>query len=900
MKKRKIFARLGSAAAALFIAVSFLAPTVKAKDNNYTFEFSLNAGINNQLLVGYGAPFYVTVTNTGTSVFEGKIQLIIPNEGNQNVMYVKDISLGVGEKKTVLFNAGLCVNCPFVNVRMADNKDNVVFEEKQAVSVLKDKKTVRVGVITDDFSAVSYMDRQHFLADEEFLTGVTEITKDTLCDKGRSLDMYDVIVISDYSTDLLTDEQIDALASWTADGGLLMIGTGSTAQKTTSGFKNTFIDISLGDMETKTTTLGVGGEDYLYIDDIHNITNNYSYSYSTYNNSSSVELDDFYGYKYYDWDWPQGYELETAGVHQDENGNLVDRFGNYINPSYWYLFDESAGYTDPLSNEFHYKYYDDLYGTVDMQDPDFQIFYDDMKNWDEVDEYCMQEYFILLNVDLNRYLYDKGFTDSQERREVFDLYFGEDYEDFCNHHIYGRYYYYYNGVDVRTDIWGTANFAEDCDSMAVDVREVSVNGENANDIIGDTLSGDYTLGQVQKIGDGYLAVFGVDFTKNPIPKASYAGTFFRNNVEKIIGADIINEDYDYSKVYGYNNGRYLNYGEEELLRTMGSAPIPPMLLYMIYIAGFLLFDLIIYIILAKKKKTRKLWVVYPVASCVMLLLVFCTSFSTRLLTMNINSVAVINPVGAVTKETQYIAVVAPKKKQYTIDFKKNLTIDTMLGNGMYYYSDEIDYDQYAIVYYEGREGMESIVNNDVPLSSTEFKALTTYLTRGGAELSLEASPSIITPNEDTIKFTNNYATDLEDVMIIHNDANDASVYYYDSVKAGESVLLNQGREYDGDNLGTPYYYNDYNLTDYYSKYNVLTEISTLLIGELIPSNRDFVKRKAIYSALMSGTDLEENTVYAVGFPKGKIGEDVTENKFIKERKYEVVVLYENLDNLNVN
>lgn len=917
MKKRKLISRIMCSLVAILTAVSFLAPAVQAK-TTYSFNVSLNAGINNQLLVGYGAPFYVTVENTSSSNFEGQLQMIVPGKRNENIMYARDISLGVNEKKIALFNAGLSMNAPFVNIRLANKKGKVEYETLVSVAPEKEKKAVRVGVMTDDFSAVSYMDRQHFLFDDTYYTQVSEITKYSLCEVGRSLDMYDVIVISDFSTDILSDKQIEALQSWTAEGGFLIIGTGSTANKTMSGFDKTFVDAVIGDSEDVITTLGMMNADYSYVNELQNYASTVTSYYSPYTSmGSSAELDEMYRYKYYNWYYPEDYDLEQ-GAWMDSSGKIYDDNGKAISPDYYYLFDEDAFYTDPLTGEIHYKYYDVIYGVPDSSDYTFNSEYDDYAKYDSLDDYCLEEYFDVLGYDVNRLLYDQGMVDEYDRQQEFDRIWGADYEDFCYHHIWGKYNYEYYGLDVRTDIWSAGTTTDGYSSISANIREVTLEGANSNlEIFCDVASTGETksIGKIENIGDGFLGVFGIDFTKNPIPKTAYAGDFFRSVVEKTIGKTIIleSENYDGDSYYSSGTSTDLYSMDTEVLYDlMSSAPVPPSLLYILLLAIFLIFVLVIYIVLAKKKKTRKLWVIYPISAAVTLVLIFCISFSTRLLRMNVNTVALINPNGNVTTEEDYIAVVTPKKKKYSIDFSKDISIDQFATGddySYYYYSaSDIDYDKYKTVYYEGLDKIESVIENEIPLSSTNFKAKTNYLTNGGLKVNLNASPDIISVGPSTIRITNDYSTDMEDVFVIYTGKNAgygysncvSQVRYFGKIKAGEEVTMLSGKEYDGVNsYSMPQAYNDYLILDQYDENHLGKGFLTFVFGELLPSNREYLKRRGILNAAFDYTQLDENSVYVIGFPKGQIGSDMLEDKFTKENKYETVVIYESADDLEV-
>ena len=107
-------------------------------------------------------------------------------------------------------------------------------------------------------------------------------------------------------------------------------------------------------------------EKYDFVDDITQRL--YQYNYGSYHWGNSTYSDPYYdtiySTQYYYWDYPTDYEVDGPGVKYDRQGNLVDNYGKIISPDYWYLFDGDAYYQDPLTNEMHYKYYEELFKEI--------------------------------------------------------------------------------------------------------------------------------------------------------------------------------------------------------------------------------------------------------------------------------------------------------------------------------------------------------------------------------------------------------------------------------------------------------------------------------------------------------------------------------------------------------
>ena len=199
MKKKRINAIRTIAILSAFALLVLLPVFYLQAKQSYDFEVKLEIGLGREVMLNCGAPFNITAENKSTNSFDGYIQLIVPGYNNNNYLYEEKITLGPGEKKTVQIISGLSVPAQYVNVRFADKKHKVVWKELQDITVTKEKKDIKVGVLTDDFSALSYIDRRHFLSNPEMAITLIELNDQTLPEDYHALDTLDVILISDFS-----------------------------------------------------------------------------------------------------------------------------------------------------------------------------------------------------------------------------------------------------------------------------------------------------------------------------------------------------------------------------------------------------------------------------------------------------------------------------------------------------------------------------------------------------------------------------------------------------------------------------------------------------------------------------------------------------------------------------
>lgn len=225
------------------------------------FDVELKYGYDNMIQVETFAPFQIQVTNNGKD-FQGVVQLIIPDQFG-NTMYEKELSIQAGTSKTITLTGEVANNIHNVNVRIADNKERVVWKDLFQIMVLTKKEELYIGVLSDDFSALSYFDRQPLMNYYDMTTRMFELKADTFPDDANALDMLDAIVISDFSTDILSDNQITALRSWVDNGGTLIVGTGSTYNKTLSKLNHDFFEVTPGGLTSQSTQFGNSALGYM-------------------------------------------------------------------------------------------------------------------------------------------------------------------------------------------------------------------------------------------------------------------------------------------------------------------------------------------------------------------------------------------------------------------------------------------------------------------------------------------------------------------------------------------------------------------------------------------------------------------------------------------------------------
>lgn len=229
------------------------------KPEQTDFDVQLKYGYNNNYESGYYIPFNITITSNRDD-FEGYVQLFVRNDSG-NYLYEKEVSLPAYTVNETTIIADVEDVIPSVDIRIANKKGKVIWENSFAVK--RRNNIVRMGILSDDYQAFSYMSNVTAREDE---IEICELNEENIYENANALELLDIIVVSDYSTDVLNDKQIEALHEWVRRGGNLIVGTGSTYRKTLAKLNGSLFDVETVGLSQKKILLGFSNNIYSEVD----------------------------------------------------------------------------------------------------------------------------------------------------------------------------------------------------------------------------------------------------------------------------------------------------------------------------------------------------------------------------------------------------------------------------------------------------------------------------------------------------------------------------------------------------------------------------------------------------------------------------------------------------------
>lgn len=227
--------------------------TKKVTKKNEKFTLSAEYGLGG--LVYYEMPTMVSVTVECKENFTGTLRVIPEDYTMSTVAYGEDISLSAGEPKTFQFVPTSLGYNGKIEIEVLNEKGKVVYGESHEILLQGGGDKVTVGILSDDYSALSYMDGIGVEIDgEPGTTSIFELTKENFPEDAKALAMLQYMVIDNFDTASLSQEQYNALKLWVQDGGILILGLGSNYQNVLHCFTDSFITGTLGTLEKKDVT----------------------------------------------------------------------------------------------------------------------------------------------------------------------------------------------------------------------------------------------------------------------------------------------------------------------------------------------------------------------------------------------------------------------------------------------------------------------------------------------------------------------------------------------------------------------------------------------------------------------------------------------------------------------
>lgn len=203
---------------------------------------------------------YLRVTvllNNDAVPFEGTLDFLTAQSSLEAYRYSYPVSLAAGETMTkeVYIPLGVRADQLFVSVR--DAKEETVIKKRLKLGSEEDVAESYIGIFTDTPEALSYFDGAG-IRYGTLRTRAVFLNREQAPESRLGYDQFDLVVVSGFNLNTLSDGQYEALRRWVEDGGTILFGGGADYAANYGRFAEKFLEPPY--MEAVTVPVSLGTE----------------------------------------------------------------------------------------------------------------------------------------------------------------------------------------------------------------------------------------------------------------------------------------------------------------------------------------------------------------------------------------------------------------------------------------------------------------------------------------------------------------------------------------------------------------------------------------------------------------------------------------------------------------
>lgn len=241
-------------------AVLFLperAEAAPSAEQNKTLEMNVSYGFDDTAKGDRYLKVTVLLDHREEGNFSGTLQILTTESSLEVYRYEYPILLeGQGQtEKTCYIPLGVKTDQMYVSVHDETGRDRI--RKRLKLSISRDVSECFVGVFSDDPESLRYLDEagMHY---GSVKTSMISLDRGNAPEDVLGYDQLDLVVISDYDLNQLSQVQQDALQLWVDRGGTLLLGGGKRFRETMGFFAEEILEPPFA--EAKRTEVNMGME----------------------------------------------------------------------------------------------------------------------------------------------------------------------------------------------------------------------------------------------------------------------------------------------------------------------------------------------------------------------------------------------------------------------------------------------------------------------------------------------------------------------------------------------------------------------------------------------------------------------------------------------------------------
>lgn len=235
-----------------------IATNVEAAENDI-LDIKVNFGIDGKYKPSISMPIEIEIKNTIKEEINGELEVLVPGSTGTNSSYNQKIIIGSEETKKVIMPINPGQDNSKIKVKIRRDGNLLVEEEFLMGSKPINYGESIIGVFTDDMKSLEYL--KNFKSKDGssirlYGSNTVPLTNEILESNYKNLQMVDIIIINNYDSTKFTEESLQGLNTWIQNGGVLLIGGGTS---TLNNMSKSFLNVDYSNPKDKWINLKEGG-----------------------------------------------------------------------------------------------------------------------------------------------------------------------------------------------------------------------------------------------------------------------------------------------------------------------------------------------------------------------------------------------------------------------------------------------------------------------------------------------------------------------------------------------------------------------------------------------------------------------------------------------------------------
>ena len=231
--------------------------------DNISMEFGY--GFQNTAKSGRMLPFYVDFDNQGETDIDGCLIIEVTGsvEADRNefeeakVDYCFEIKIPAGRTARLQNTISIAETNSRVRLVLEDKDGNILCEKNTEVVFQQTAGSeLLIGVLSEAQSKLEYF-KNLSIAGTQLRTRTVSLEAESMPETASGLEQLDMIIISDYDIKKLSSETVEMLGTWTENGGIMLIGTGSDHETANTICESLISELSISSSSERAVNMGI-------------------------------------------------------------------------------------------------------------------------------------------------------------------------------------------------------------------------------------------------------------------------------------------------------------------------------------------------------------------------------------------------------------------------------------------------------------------------------------------------------------------------------------------------------------------------------------------------------------------------------------------------------------------